>query len=64
MDDLRYDRLKGKNKTDIILKIEPKLFNTELKFCALLFLNFSSKDNAKHTLLKWNRDSISNKNRL
>ncbi|AZB04538.1 hypothetical protein EG341_11540 [Chryseobacterium lactis] len=29
--------------------IEPKLLNTEIKFCAMLYLNFSTKDIAEYT---------------
>lgn len=32
-----------------ILKINPQLISSELKFCALLFLNFSTKDIAEYT---------------
>ncbi|WP_414844158.1 helix-turn-helix transcriptional regulator [Chryseobacterium sp. IT-36CA2] len=32
-----------------ILKINPRLISSELKFCALLFLNFSTKDIAEYT---------------
>lgn len=32
-----------------ILKINPNLVSSELKFCALLFLNFSTKDIAEYT---------------
>lgn len=46
-----------------LLKIEPKLFNTELKFCALLFLNFSSKDIAAYTFVQPQSIQI-RKNRL
>lgn len=46
-----------------LLKIEPKLFNTELKFCALLFLNFSSKDIANYTFVQPQSIQI-RKNRL
>lgn len=35
-----------------LLKIEPQLLNTELKFCALLFLNFSTKDIATYTFVQ------------
>ncbi len=35
-----------------LLKIEPKMLVSELRFCALLFLNFSSKDIAQYTLLQ------------
>lgn len=35
-----------------LLKIEPQLINTELKFCALLFLNFSTKDIATYTFVQ------------
>lgn len=35
-----------------LLKIEPQLLNTELKFCALLFLNFSTKDIASYTFVQ------------
>ncbi|PTT34250.1 hypothetical protein DBR28_13745 [Chryseobacterium sp. HMWF028] len=35
-----------------LLKIEPQLLNTELKFCALLFLNFSTKDIAAYTFVQ------------
>ncbi|WP_083535299.1 tetratricopeptide repeat protein [Chryseobacterium kwangjuense] len=35
-----------------LLKIEPKLLMSELGFCALLFLNFSSKDIAQYTLVQ------------
>ncbi|MBB6370378.1 tetratricopeptide repeat protein [Chryseobacterium shigense] len=35
-----------------LLKIEPQLMNTELKFCALLFLNFSTKDIAAYTFVQ------------
>ncbi|MBE4948452.1 hypothetical protein [Chryseobacterium culicis] len=35
-----------------LLKIEPQLMNTELKFCALLFLNFSTKEIAAYTFVQ------------
>lgn len=35
-----------------LLKIEPELQSTELKFCALLFLNFSTKDIAAYTFVQ------------
>ncbi|MBL1220605.1 hypothetical protein JET18_07130 [Chryseobacterium sp. L7] len=35
-----------------LLKIEPQLLSTELKFCALLFLNFSTKDIAAYTFVQ------------
>lgn len=35
-----------------LLEIEPQLLNTELKFCALLFLNFSTKDIASYTFVQ------------
>jgi hypothetical protein len=35
-----------------LLQIEPQLQNSELKFCALLFLNFSSKDIATYTFVQ------------
>ncbi|MDR6462559.1 hypothetical protein [Chryseobacterium sediminis] len=35
-----------------LLKIEPELQSTELKFCALLFLNFSTKDIATYTFVQ------------
>ncbi|EFK34282.1 hypothetical protein [Chryseobacterium gleum] len=35
-----------------LLKIEPQLQSTELKFCALLFLNFSTKDIAAYTFVQ------------
>ncbi|GEN69623.1 tetratricopeptide repeat protein [Chryseobacterium rhizosphaerae] len=35
-----------------LLKIEPQLMNTELKFCALLFLNFSTKNIAAYTFVQ------------
>ncbi|MCT2409331.1 hypothetical protein NZD88_17415 [Chryseobacterium antibioticum] len=35
-----------------LLEIEPQLLNTELKFCALLFLNFSTKDIATYTFVQ------------
>jgi len=35
-----------------LLEIEPQLINTELKFCALLFLNFSTKDIATYTFVQ------------
>lgn len=35
-----------------LLKIEPQLLHTELKFCALLFLNFSTKDIAAYTFVQ------------
>jgi tetratricopeptide (TPR) repeat protein len=35
-----------------LLEIEPLLLASELKFCALLFLNFSSKDIAEYTFVK------------
>jgi len=35
-----------------LLEIEPQLLNTELKFCALLFLNFSTKDIAAYTFVQ------------
>lgn len=35
-----------------LLEIEPQLINTELKFCALLFLNFSTKDIAAYTFVQ------------
>ncbi|WP_165790482.1 tetratricopeptide repeat protein [Chryseobacterium sp. MYb7] len=35
-----------------LLQIEPQLLNTELKFCALIFLNFSTKDIASYTFVQ------------
>ncbi|WP_147436475.1 hypothetical protein [Chryseobacterium sp. 7] len=35
-----------------LLKIEPQLLNTELKFCALLFLNFSTKEIANYNFVQ------------
>ncbi|MGG5207421.1 tetratricopeptide repeat protein [Chryseobacterium sp. MIQD13] len=35
-----------------LLQIQPQLQNSELKFCALLFLNFSSKDIAAYTFVQ------------
>lgn len=35
-----------------LLQIDPQLQNSELKFCALLFLNFSSKDIATYTFVQ------------
>ncbi|MBB6330644.1 tetratricopeptide (TPR) repeat protein [Chryseobacterium sediminis] len=35
-----------------LMKIEPQLQSTELKFCALLFLNFSTKDIATYTFVQ------------
>ncbi|MFN1219004.1 hypothetical protein ACKW6Q_18710 [Chryseobacterium kwangjuense] len=35
-----------------LLQIEPQMQNSELKFCALLFLNFSSKDIATYTFVQ------------
>jgi len=35
-----------------LLRIEPQLLTSELKFCALLFLNFSSKDIAEYTFVQ------------
>ncbi|MCT2409422.1 hypothetical protein NZD88_17870 [Chryseobacterium antibioticum] len=46
-----------------LLQIEPQLQNSELKFCALLFLNFSSKDIAAYTFVQPQSIQI-RKNRL
>jgi tetratricopeptide (TPR) repeat protein len=46
-----------------LLQIEPQLQNSELKFCALLFLNFSSKDIAAYTFVQPRSIQI-RKNRL
>lgn len=46
-----------------LLQIEPQLQNSELKFCALLFLNFSSKDIATYTFVQPQSIQI-RKNRL
>ncbi|UWX62062.1 hypothetical protein N0B40_07160 [Chryseobacterium oranimense] len=46
-----------------LLQIEPLLQNSELKFCALLFLNFSSKDIAAFTFVQPQSIQI-RKNRL
>lgn len=46
-----------------LLHIEPQLQNSELKFCALLFLNFSSKDIAAYTFVQPQSIQI-RKNRL
>lgn len=46
-----------------LLKIEPQLQNSELMFCALLFLNFSSKDIATYTFVQPQSVQI-RKNRL
>ncbi|MBB6370379.1 tetratricopeptide repeat protein [Chryseobacterium shigense] len=35
-----------------LLKVEPQLLNTDLKFCAMLFLNFSTKDIATFTFIQ------------
>lgn len=35
-----------------LLETEPQLLNTELKFCALLFLNFSTKEIASYTFVQ------------
>ncbi|MGR3857242.1 MULTISPECIES: helix-turn-helix transcriptional regulator [Chryseobacterium] len=35
-----------------LMKIEPQLQSTELKFCAMLFLNFSTKDIAAYTFVQ------------
>lgn len=35
-----------------LLEIEPQLLNSELKFCALLFLNFSTKEIANYTFVQ------------
>ncbi|UKB77664.1 tetratricopeptide repeat protein [Chryseobacterium sp. MEBOG07] len=35
-----------------LLAIEPQLLHTELKFCALLFLNFGTKDIANYTFVQ------------
>lgn len=35
-----------------LLEIEPKMLISELRFCALLFLNFSTKDIAQYTLVQ------------
>lgn len=37
---------------DKLLKINPGLVNSELKFCALLFLNFSTKEIATYTFVQ------------
>lgn len=46
-----------------LLQIEPQLQNSELKFCALLFLNFSTKDIASYTFVQPQSIQI-RKNRL
>ncbi|MBB6371145.1 tetratricopeptide repeat protein [Chryseobacterium shigense] len=46
-----------------LLKVEPQLVNTELKFCALLFLHFSTKDIAAYTFVQPQAIQI-RKNRL
>ncbi|CAI8715266.1 TPR_REGION domain-containing protein [Chryseobacterium sp. IT-36CA2] len=46
-----------------LLQIEPDLQNSELKFCALLFLNFSSKDIAEYTFIRA-RSAQTRKSRL
>lgn len=46
-----------------LLQIEPQLQNSELKFCALLFLNFSTKDIATYTFVQPQSIQI-RKNRL
>lgn len=46
-----------------LLQIEPQMKNSELKFCALLFLNFSSKDIATYTFVQPQSIQI-RKNRL
>jgi|SRR6218665_572331 len=46
-----------------LLKIDPQLQNTELKFCALIFLNFSTKDIASYTFVQPQSIQI-RKNRL
>ncbi|CAI8815474.1 hypothetical protein [Chryseobacterium sp. IT-36CA2] len=38
--------------TPKLLKIEPQLLNSELKFCALLFLNFSTKEIANYSFVQ------------
>lgn len=46
-----------------LFQIEPQMKNSELKFCALLFLNFSSKDIATYTFVQPQSIQI-RKNRL
>ncbi|MBB6369039.1 tetratricopeptide repeat protein [Chryseobacterium shigense] len=46
-----------------LLQIDPQLKTSELKFCALLFLNFSSKDIAEYTFVQ-HQSIQTRKNRL
>lgn len=50
-------------KTERLLKKHPDLTNTELTLCAMIFLNFSSKDIANYTFVE-HRTVQTKKNRL